>query len=70
VTGGVMSAAERRGIQCRILVVTSDGIDEPHLDDIDCAAPALTIAERILHSHAKDSDDALVLTARHRGVSG
>jgi hypothetical protein len=57
-----MSAAERRGIQCRILVVTSDGID--------CAAPALTIAERILDSHAKDSDDALVRTARHRGVSG
>jgi hypothetical protein len=57
-----MSGAERRGIQCRILVVTSDGID--------CAAPALTIAERILDSHAKDSDDALVRTARHRGVSG
>jgi serine phosphatase RsbU (regulator of sigma subunit) len=53
-----------------LLVITSDGIDEHHLDAIDFAAPALTIAEQILHSHAKDNDDALVLTARHRGVSG
>ena len=53
-----------------LLVVTSDGIDENHLDDIDFAAPALTIAEQILDRHAKDNDDALVLTARHRGVSG
>ena len=53
-----------------LLVITSDGIDENHLDGIDFAAPALTIAEQILHSHAKDNDDALVLTARHRGASG
>ena len=53
-----------------LLVITSDGIDENHLDDIDFAAPALTIAEQILDRHAKDNDDALVLTARHRGVSG
>ena len=53
-----------------LLVITSDGIDDNHLDDIDFAAPALTIAEQILDSHAKDNDDALVLTARHRGVSG
>jgi negative regulator of sigma-B (phosphoserine phosphatase) len=53
-----------------LLVMTSDGVVEDHLDGIDFAAPALTIAEGILHSHAKDSDDALVLTARHRGVSG
>ena len=53
-----------------LLVIASDGIDENHLDDIDFAAPALTIAEQILHSHARATDDALVLTARHRGVSG
>jgi phosphoserine phosphatase RsbX len=53
-----------------LLVVTTDGIDEHHLDGIDFAAPALKIAEQILDSHAKDIDDALVLTARHRGVSG
>jgi negative regulator of sigma-B (phosphoserine phosphatase) len=53
-----------------LLVVTSDGIAENHLDEIDFGAPALAIAEQILHRHAKDSDDAMVLTARHRGVSG
>jgi phosphoserine phosphatase RsbX len=53
-----------------LLVITSDGIGENHLDGIDFAAPALTIAEQILDSHAKDNDDALVLTARHRGLSG
>jgi phosphoserine phosphatase RsbX len=53
-----------------LLVIASDGIVEDHLDDIDFAAPALTIAGQILHNHAKDSDDALVLTARHRGASG
>jgi phosphoserine phosphatase RsbX len=53
-----------------LLVIASDGIVEGHLDGIDFAATALTIAEKILHNHAKDSDDALVLAARHRGVSG
>lgn len=53
-----------------LLVIASDGIAEDHLDHIDFAAPALLIAEQILRSHAKDNDDALVLTARHRGVSG
>jgi phosphoserine phosphatase RsbX len=53
-----------------LLVVTSDGIAENHLDDINFGAPALAIAEQILRSHAKNSDDAMVLTARHRGVSG
>ena len=53
-----------------LLVITSDGIVEDHLDDIDFAAPALVIADQILHGHAKDNDDALVLAARHRGASG
>jgi hypothetical protein len=53
-----------------LLVITSDGIGENRLDGIDFAAPALTIAEQILNSHAKNNDDALVLTARHRGASG
>ena len=53
-----------------LLVITSDGIVEDHLDDIDFSAPALVIADQILHSHAKDNDDALVLAARHRGASG
>ena len=53
-----------------LLVMASDGIVEDHLDDIDFSAPALVIADQILHSHAKDNDDALVLAARHRGASG
>jgi phosphoserine phosphatase RsbX len=53
-----------------LLVIASDGIVEDHLDDIDFAAPALVIADQILHGHAKDNDDALVLAARHRGASG
>lgn len=51
-----------------LLLITTDGIADDHLVDIDFAATALGIAEQILHSHAKDSDDALVLTARHRGA--
>ncbi|HZQ31804.1 MAG TPA: SpoIIE family protein phosphatase [Mycobacterium sp.] len=50
-----------------LLVMTSDGIDEDHLDSIDFAAPATGIAEKILREHGKDSDDALVLAARRRG---
>jgi phosphoserine phosphatase RsbX len=53
-----------------LLVIASDGIVEDHLDDIDFSAPSLMIADQILHSHAKDNDDALVLAARHRGASG
>jgi hypothetical protein len=50
-----------------LLVIASDGIDESHLDSIDFAAPTSLIAEQILFHHGKDSDDALVLVARHRG---
>jgi hypothetical protein len=52
-----------------LLVVASDGIAENHLDSVDFSAPATVIAEQILREHGKDSDDALVLTARHRGFS-
>ena len=53
-----------------LLVIASDGIVEDHLDDIDFSASSLAIADHILHRHAKDNDDALVLAARHRGASG
>lgn len=53
-----------------LLVIASDGITDDHLDDIDFAASAFVIAEQILSRHSKDNDDALVLTARHRGASG
>lgn len=53
-----------------LLVMASDGIVEDHLDGIDFSASSLTIANEILHTHAKGNDDALVLAARHRGASG
>ena len=52
-----------------LLVIASDGITDDHLDHIDFAAPARDIAEHILAKHSKESDDALVLTVRHRGTS-
>ena len=52
-----------------LLVIATDGILEDHVRGIDFAAPAIAIAEHILDAYSRDSDDALVLTARHRGVS-
>jgi len=52
-----------------LLLIASDGISEDHLDDLDFAAPATTIAEQLVGRHAKEIDDALVLAARHRGMS-
>lgn len=50
-----------------LLVITSDGITENHLESIDFAASATVIAEQILKRCRKETDDALVLAARHRG---
>jgi serine/threonine protein phosphatase PrpC len=52
-----------------LLVITTDGITEDHVDSVDFAASASVIAEQTLNRHYKGTDDALVLTARHRGVS-
>jgi phosphoserine phosphatase RsbX len=52
-----------------LIVMSTDGIAEDHLDHIDFAAPAVAIAEEMLSKHAREIDDAMVLTARHRGVS-
>jgi phosphoserine phosphatase RsbX len=52
-----------------LLILASDGVDENYLDHIDFAASAAMIAEQILRQHGKDTDDALVLAARHRGTS-
>jgi serine/threonine protein phosphatase PrpC len=53
----------------QLLVIVSDGITDDHLDAVDFAAPAETIAETILREHCRVTDDALVLVARHRGTS-
>jgi len=52
-----------------LLVMATDGILEDHVAGIAFAAPATTIAEHILNAYSRESDDALVLAARHRGVS-
>lgn len=51
-----------------LIVLTSDGIAEDHLEHIDFAASAAVIAEQIVSEHAKKTDDAMVLAARHRGA--
>jgi negative regulator of sigma-B (phosphoserine phosphatase) len=52
-----------------LLVVTSDGIAEDHLTSLDFAASADATATRILDRYRKETDDAMVLVARHRGFS-
>jgi negative regulator of sigma-B (phosphoserine phosphatase) len=51
-----------------LLVMASDGIAENHITSVDFAASAVHNVEQILHNHGKDTDDALVLAARHRGT--
>lgn len=50
-----------------LLVLATDGITGDHLNGLDLAKPAESIAEDALARCAKDTDDALVLVARHRG---
>ncbi|OBB88951.1 stage II sporulation protein M [Mycobacterium colombiense] len=52
-----------------LLVMSTDGIIENYLDHIDFSASAVAIAEGLLGKDAKETDDAMVLAARHRGVS-
>ncbi len=51
-----------------LLLITSDGITGDFLNSVDFATPASAIAEKLLRRHRKESDDALVLAARHRGT--
>lgn len=50
-----------------LLIVTSDGVADDHLDHLDFTAPATEIAEDMLRQYGKAEDDASVLVARHRG---
>ncbi len=52
-----------------LIVIASDGINHYPVEGIDFAASTSAIAEHILVEHAKDTDDAMVLTARHRGAT-
>lgn len=51
-----------------LLVMATDGIADDHLTEINFGATARLIAEQILGNHSRDTDDALVLTARNRGI--
>ena len=52
-----------------LIVISTDGIAEDYLDHIDFSASAVAIAEGLLGKDAKETDDAMVLAARHRGVT-
>ncbi|WP_406813767.1 SpoIIE family protein phosphatase [Mycobacterium sp. M23085] len=52
-----------------LIVMSTDGIVEDYLDHIDFSATAVAIAEGLLGKDAKETDDAMVLAARHRGVT-
>jgi negative regulator of sigma-B (phosphoserine phosphatase) len=51
-----------------LLLMSTDGIVTESADDgIDLAKSTAEITSEILARHSKDTDDALVLAARHRG---
>lgn len=51
-----------------LVVLSSDGIGEDYLQNIDFAASTGVIAKEILSKNARETDDALVVAARHRGA--
>ncbi|MFI9503048.1 SpoIIE family protein phosphatase [Nocardia sp. NPDC052566] len=50
-----------------LLLMSTDGIVAQSADGIDLSKSTAEITADILARHAKDTDDALVLAARHRG---
>ncbi|MEU7765686.1 SpoIIE family protein phosphatase [Nocardia sp. NPDC049190] len=53
-----------------LLLMSTDGIVPEAADEVDLAKSTADITSDILAKHAKDTDDALVLAARHRGAAG
>jgi hypothetical protein len=51
-----------------LLLMTSDGIRGNPVDVVDMAKPTEQICREVMRRRAKDSDDAVVLAARHRGT--
>ncbi|MFF0490459.1 SpoIIE family protein phosphatase [Nocardia sp. NPDC004068] len=76
-TGGIVGYLLPPNIQTQTVVVrpgdlllmSTDGIVSDFVDDIDLSKPTADITADILAHHVKDTDDALVLAARHRGHS-
>ncbi|MQY31460.1 SpoIIE family protein phosphatase [Nocardia aurantia] len=50
-----------------LLLMCTDGIVDEYVEAIDMASSTADITEAIVSVHAKDTDDALALAARHRG---
>lgn len=50
-----------------LLLMATDGIVSDFVDTVDLSRPTSEITADILAGHSKDTDDALVLAARHRG---
>lgn len=50
-----------------VLILASDGISPGFLKDLKVRGPAQSVADRILASHARVTDDGLVLVARYCG---
>ena len=50
-----------------VLVLATDGIDGAFADDLIATGPCEQIAMRVLDSHARATDDALVVAARYLG---
>jgi phosphoserine phosphatase RsbX len=50
------------------MIFTTDGIRGDFLDLVSRSVPTQSIANRILRSHLRGTDDALVLVARYLGV--
>lgn len=53
-----------------LLLMATDGIVTDFVDTVDLSRPTAEITTDILEGHSKDTDDALVLAARHRGHTG
>ncbi|MEU2258322.1 SpoIIE family protein phosphatase [Nocardia xishanensis] len=74
-TGGIVGYRlpqnlQPQTVQVRVgdlLLMTTDGIVTESAEGIDLSRSTAEITADILAKHAKDTDDALVLAARHRG---
>ena len=51
-----------------VLVLATDGIEAAFGDSLDTSGPTQAITDRILASHWKPTDDALVVAVRYLGV--
>ncbi|WP_167475798.1 MULTISPECIES: SpoIIE family protein phosphatase [Nocardia] len=74
-TGGIVGYRLPQNLQTQtvpvrpgdLLLMSTDGIVPESADGIDLSKSTAEITSEILARHAKDTDDALVLAARHRG---